>query len=94
MSVAQEVPRIACIVANADTGRVLGMRDFPGGGVLILAEKGWFVARAGDLPGDSNQFSVPDATTEAEIAPESACAGLSGQPVQHCPIMPVECRLR
>jgi hypothetical protein len=46
MSLAQDVPRIACIVANADTGVVSGLRDFPRGGMLIAAEKGLFVARA------------------------------------------------
>jgi hypothetical protein len=42
----QEVPWVACIVvADADTGSVHGMRDFPANGVLIGAEKGLFVAR-------------------------------------------------
>ena len=45
-SPAQEVPGIACALAvHADTGRVHTMLDLPGGGVLILAEKGWFLAR-------------------------------------------------
>src|SRR6266568_202865 len=43
---AQEVPGISCVVvANADTGDVFRLRDFPGGGVLIGAEKGLFLAR-------------------------------------------------
>jgi hypothetical protein len=42
----QEVPRLACIVAaDADTGTVLNTRNFPGGGVLIWADKGLFLAR-------------------------------------------------
>ena len=32
-------------VGDAETGRVLMLHDFPGGGVLIGAEKGLFLAR-------------------------------------------------
>ena len=46
MGLAQDVPGIACIVANADTGLVSDMRDFLDGGTLIGAEKGLFLARA------------------------------------------------
>src|SRR6266516_1689426 len=43
---AQEVPGISCVVvANADTGGVFALGHFPGGGVLIGAEKGLFLAR-------------------------------------------------
>ena len=35
---------VACIT-KADTGRLFAMREFPGGGMLIRAEKGWFLAR-------------------------------------------------
>jgi hypothetical protein len=41
---AQEVLGVACIT-KADTGRLFAMREFPGGGMLIRAEKGWFLAR-------------------------------------------------
>jgi hypothetical protein len=43
IGLAQDVPGIACIVANADTGAVFDMRAFPGGGVLIQTEKGLFI---------------------------------------------------
>jgi hypothetical protein len=46
IGLAQDVPGIACIVANADTGVVSDMRDLPSGGMLIGAEKGLFLARA------------------------------------------------
>jgi hypothetical protein len=38
---------ISCFIpaGNADTGRVIGMGDVPGVGMLIHAEKGWFLAR-------------------------------------------------
>jgi hypothetical protein len=38
--------RIARIInaLNVDTGRALSMRGFLSGGVLIQAEKGWFLA--------------------------------------------------
>src|SRR5215468_7860147 len=38
---------IACIVKadTVETGGVLSMRDFPGGGVLIRTAKGFFLAR-------------------------------------------------
>ena len=44
-ALAQEVPRLACILAEVDLGMVTYLRDFPGGWVLIGAEKGLFLTR-------------------------------------------------
>jgi len=60
-AVAQEVPNLACVVAVADTGPVFSSRDFPGGGVLIGAQKGWFLAR--EVSGKVTVEPVSDADT-------------------------------
>ena len=43
-AVAQDAPRLCVVAADADTGAVHAMGDFPGG-MLIGAEKGLFLAR-------------------------------------------------
>jgi hypothetical protein len=57
----------ACVVvANADTGPVSALRDFPGGEVLIAAEKGLFVAR--EVSGKVTVAPAADADTGAVSA--------------------------
>ena len=47
-ALAQDAPRLVCVAAaDADTGPVAALGDFPGG-MLIGAEKGLFLARAAD----------------------------------------------
>ncbi len=65
-ALAQEVPRFACIVAAADTGVVSAMRDFPGGGVLIGADKGLFLAR--EVSGKVTVAPAGDADTRYVFA--------------------------
>ena len=47
-ALAQDAPRICVVAADADTGPVHAIGDFPGGGMLIGGEKGLFLARAAD----------------------------------------------
>ena len=79
---AQEIPGLACIVGvNGNTGPVYNLHKLSDGAVLIVAQKGWFLAREANdtvavAPAKDNTETYPRAD-QPQLSSAHATAELS-----------------